>query len=58
MTISKDHELVKLKKIIDWNDIDKIYKKCYTAKVGNPTKETNMVPGLILLKHFYNKSPS
>jgi len=40
MILSEDHELVKLKKIIDWSEMDKIYKKCYTAKVGNSTKET------------------
>ena len=56
MILSEENELVKLKKIIDWNKIDKIYKKCYTAKVGNSTKETNIVLGLILLKHLYNKS--
>jgi len=56
MILSKDHELVKLKNIIDWKEIDKIYKTCYKAKVGNSTKETNMVLGLILLKHLYNKS--
>lgn len=56
MILSKEHELVKLKRIIDWREIDKIYKKCYRAKVGNATKETNMVLGLILLKHLYRKS--
>ena len=29
MILSEDHELVKLKKIIEWQKIDKIYKKCY-----------------------------
>ena len=56
MILPEDHELVKLKKIIDWDEIDKIYKTCYTAKVGNSTKQTNIVLGLILLKHLYNKS--
>jgi hypothetical protein len=55
MILSENHELVKLKKIIDWGKIDRIYKKCYKANVGNSTKETNIVIGLILLKHFYNK---
>jgi len=54
--LSEDHELVKLKKIIEWKKIDKIYKKCYSSKVGNSTKETNLVIGLILLKHLYSKS--
>ena len=56
MILSEDHELVKLKKIIEWDKIDKIYKKCYPSKVGNSTKETNIVLGLILLKHLYEKS--
>jgi IS5 family transposase len=56
MILSEDHELVKLKKIIDWDEIDKIYKECYPSKVGNSTKETNIVLGLILLKHLYHKS--
>jgi len=56
MILSEDHELVKLKKIIEWRKIDKIYKKCYSSKVGNSTKETNLVIGLILLKHLYRKS--
>jgi IS5 family transposase len=56
MILSEEQELVKLKKIIEWKKIDKIYKKCYSAKVGNATKETNIVLGLILLKHLYRTS--
>jgi hypothetical protein len=54
--LSQEHDLVKLKKIIEWKKIDKIYEKCYPSKVGNSTKETNIVIGLILLKHLYKQS--
>lgn len=56
MILSEEHELVKLKRIIPWKEIDRIYKKCYPARVGNSTKETSMVIGLILLKHLFNRS--
>jgi len=50
------HDLVKLKKIINWEKINKIYSSCYRTNRGAPTKKTDLSLGLILLKHLYNKS--
>lgn len=54
--LPKDHELVKLKKIIDWESINKIYRECYPSRRGPKTKSTDLAVGLILLKQFYNLS--
>jgi|AntAceMinimDraft_16_1070373.scaffolds.fasta_scaffold39918_1 transposase len=51
-----DNELVKLKKILNWEGINTIYKSCFNSKEGNKTKTTNIALGLILLKHLYKKS--
>ena len=50
-----DNELVKLKKILNWEGINKIYKSCFNSKEGNKTKTTDIALGLILLKHLYKK---
>jgi transposase, IS5 family len=49
------HDLVKLKKILNWEKMNEIYKECYKSKKGNATKNTNLVLGLLILKHLYNK---
>jgi IS5 family transposase len=54
--IAQDHELVKLKKILDWKALNRIYKECYPSRKGRSTKNTDLVIGLLLLKHFYNLS--
>ena len=51
-----DNELVKLKKILNWKEINKVYKSCFSSKTGNKTKTTDIALGLILLKHLYKKS--
>ena len=51
-----DNELVKLKKILNWKDINKVYKSCFNSKTGNKTKTTDIALGLLLLKHLYKKS--
>jgi transposase, IS5 family len=53
--IPEDHELVKLKKILDWEKMNKIYSECYRSKKGNATKRTDMVIGLFILRHLYRK---
>ena len=54
--LPKDHELVKLKKILDWKSINRIYKECYPSRRGPGTKSTDLALGLILLKQYYNLS--
>lgn len=49
------HDLVKLKKILNWKKMNEIYKECYKSRKGNATKNTNLVLGLLILKHLYNK---
>src|SRR5680860_514913 len=54
--LPKDNELVKLKKILDWESINNIYKSCFKSGTGNKTKTTDIALGLLLLKHLYKKS--
>lgn len=54
--IPPNHELVKLKKIINWNEINSIYKKCFKSRKGNKTKRTEIAFGLIILRRYYRKS--
>lgn len=51
-----ENELIKLKKVINWAGINKIYKSCFNSKTGNKTKTTDIALGLLLLKHLYKKS--
>jgi hypothetical protein len=54
--LPEDNELVKLKKILNWEGINTIYKSCFKSKTGNKTKTTDIALGLLLLKHLYKKS--
>ena len=54
--LPQDNELVKLKKILNWKDINKVYKSCFSSKTGNKTKTTDIALVLLLLKHLYKKS--
>ena len=54
--VPENHELVNLKKILDWEKMNKIYSECYKSKKGNATKRTDLVLGLLILKHLYQKS--
>jgi IS5 family transposase len=51
-----ENELIKLKKVINWEGINSIYKSCFISKTGNKTKTTDIALGLLLLKHLYKKS--
>lgn len=54
--IPLDHELVKMKNIIDWKKINSIYKSCYKSNKGNKTIKTEIALGLILLRRFKDMS--
>ena len=54
--LPQDNELVKLKKILNCEGINSIYKSCFKSSTGNKTKTTDIALGLILLKHLYKKS--
>lgn len=51
-----DNELIKLKKALDWNAINRVYKECYPSRRGRGTKKTDIALGLLILKHLYKKS--
>ncbi|MBC7333968.1 MAG: transposase [Actinobacteria bacterium] len=51
-----DNELVKLKKVLNWKSINKIYKECFPSKKGRGSKKTDIALGLLILKHLYQKS--
>jgi transposase, IS5 family len=53
--VPQGHDLVKLKKILDWDKMNLIYQECYKSNKGNSTKNTNLVLGLFILKHLYRK---
>ena len=53
--LSEDHDLVKLKSVINWKRINSIYETCFSSDRGNSTKPTELVVGLILLRHFLRK---
>jgi transposase, IS5 family len=54
--IPPDHELVKMKNIINWEKINLIYRSCYKSKKGNKTIKTEIAIGLILLRRYYMMS--
>lgn len=54
--IPLEHELVKLKNIINWKEINSIYEKCFNSRKGNKTKRTEIAIGLIILRRYYSKS--
>jgi len=51
-----DNELVKLKKVLNWSAINKVYKECFPSRRGRGTKKTDIALGLLILKHLYKKS--
>jgi IS5 family transposase len=53
--IPENHELVKLKKILNWEKMNKIYGESYRSRKGNATKRSDMVLGLFILRHLYRK---
>ena len=53
--VPHDHDLVKLKKLLNWEGINQVYETCYHSRRGNATKRTELVIGLLLLKHLYRK---
>jgi len=36
-----DNELVKLRKILNWEKINEVYSSCYRSQLGNKTKTTD-----------------
>jgi hypothetical protein len=51
-----DNELIKLKKVLNWKSINKIYKECFPSRRGRASKKTDIALGLLILKHLYKKS--
>jgi IS5 family transposase len=54
--LPQDNELIKLKKVLNWKAINKIYKECFPSRRGRATKKTDVALGLLILKHLYKKS--
>ena len=53
--VPHDHDLVKLKKVLNLGGINRVYESCYPSRRGNATKRTELVIGLLILKHLYRK---
>jgi IS5 family transposase len=57
--LDQNHPLVKIKNFLDWPALNAIYKTCFQSRTtGNPAKNTNLIIGLLVLKHLYNLSDS
>ena len=41
--VPHDHDLVKLKKVLNWGGINRVYESCYPSRRGNATKRTELV---------------
>ncbi len=54
--LPSDNELLKLRKILNWGQINEVYKSCYRSQRANKTKTTDIALGLILLKHLYKRT--
>ncbi|MBM3710448.1 MAG: transposase [Actinobacteria bacterium] len=54
--LPQDNELIKLKKALNWKDINKVYKECFPSRRGRASKKTDIALGLLILKHLYKKS--
>jgi len=54
--LPQDNELIKLKKALNWKDINKIYSQCFPSRRGRASKKTDIALGLLILKHLYKKS--
>jgi hypothetical protein len=54
--LPQDNELIKLKKALNWDKLNKVYSQCFPSKRGRSTKKTDMALGLLILKHLYRKS--
>lgn len=54
--LPQDNELIKLKKVLNWEKINNIYKECFPSNKGRATKKTDLSLGLLLLKHLYRKT--
>jgi len=54
--LPQDNELIKLKKALNWEKINSIYRQCFPSRRGRSTKKTDMALGLLILKHLYRKS--
>ncbi len=51
--LSPDHELVKIRDMLNWKEINKIYKSCFSSDRGNATKNTDLALGAIILQFMY-----
>ena len=54
--LPQGNELIKLKKVLNWKAINKIYSQCFPSRRGRSTKKTDVALGLLILKHLYRKS--
>jgi hypothetical protein len=54
--LPQGNELIKLKKVLDWKAINKIYSQCFASQRGRGSKKTDIALGLLILKHLYKKS--
>jgi hypothetical protein len=48
--LNSDNRWMKLRAIIPWEELEKIYRK-YFSDVGRPGKDSQLVNGLMVVKH-------
>ena len=54
--IDKNHKLIKLSKLIDWESLEKTFLKYYHPSYGRPGKSVRLMVGLHFLKYMYDLS--
>ena len=54
--IDTDHKLVKLSRVINWEELEKVFGKTYCSDTGRPGLSTRLMVTLHYLKYSYNLS--
>ncbi len=54
--IDDNHELVRLTRLVDWQNIDRMFGVHFVPNVGRPAVRTRLMVGLLYLKYLHNLS--
>jgi len=54
--IDKNHPLVKLSEVVDWDHLDQVFGKSYHPQTGRPRISTRLMVSLHYLKYAFNLS--
>ncbi|MCW7540983.1 hypothetical protein OOT46_24480 [Aquabacterium sp. A7-Y] len=54
--IDQRHELVKLAKLIDWDDFERRWSPQFVAHTGRPAPPTRLMAALLYLRHVHGRA--